>query len=136
MQKKLWKPLKSLISTMPMMIGIILLLGIVKEFITFDRVAELFTQNTIIDTVIGSLAGSIFAGNSMNSYIIARELQTAHVSLYAITAFLVAWVTVGLLQAPIEAKIFGTPFAIKRNVTSAILAIFVALVTVTLWGIF
>lgn len=135
MKTKLFKTAKALVKNMPIMLGVILLLGIVKEFITFDRVATLFTSKTLIDTGIGSLVGSIFAGNSMNSYIIARELQVAGISLYAITAFLISWVTVGLLQAPIEAKMFGTSFAIKRNVLSAILAMVVSLITVTLWGL-
>ena len=135
MKKKLIQPLKAILNTLPIMLGIILLLGLIEQFFTFDKVAIFFTKNTLIDTFIGSLVGSIFAGNSMNSYIIARELQSVGVSLYAITAFLVSWVTVGILQAPIEAQIFGKAFAIKRNVFSAILAIFVSLITVTLWGI-
>ncbi len=135
MKTKLFKTAKALVKNMPIMFSVILLLGIVKEFITFDKVATLFTSNTLIDTGIGSLVGSIFAGNSMNSYIIARELQVAGISLYAITAFLISWVTVGLLQAPIEAKMFGTSFAVKRNILSAILAMVVSLITVTLWGL-
>ncbi|MCK5812469.1 MAG: hypothetical protein KAG94_06185 [Clostridiales bacterium] len=135
MKKKLLKIAKSLVKNLPIMLSIILLLGIVKEFITFDKVATLFTSNTIIDTGIGSVVGSVFAGNSMNSYIIARELQTAGISLYAITAFLISWVTVGLFQAPIEAKIFGISFAVRRNALSAVLAMAVSLITVTLWGL-
>ncbi len=118
-----------------MMFGIILLLGLVKEFLTFEKIATLFTNNTFIDTGLGSFLGSIFAGNSMNSYIIARELELAGISLYAITAFLVSWVTVGLLQAPLEGQMFGISFAVKRNLLSALLAIVVSLITVSLWGI-
>jgi|LGVF01.2.fsa_nt_gb uncharacterized membrane protein YraQ (UPF0718 family) len=135
MKSKLLKPLKSIINTFPMMFGIILLLGLVKEFLTFEKIATLFTSNTFIDTGLGSFLGSIFAGNSMNSYIIARELELAGISLYAITAFLVSWVTVGLLQAPLEGQMFGISFAVKRNLISALLAIVVSLITVSLWGI-
>lgn len=120
-------------NTMPMMIGIILLLGLIKEFITFDKIGQAFTQNAFLDTGIGAFMGSIFAGNSMNSYIIARELQATGVSLFAITSFLVAWVTVGILQAPLEADIFGKSFAVKRNVYSAVFSMAVAFVTVMIW---
>lgn len=123
-------------NTMPMMIGIILLLGLIKEFITFDKIGQAFTQNTLLDTGIGAFMGSIFAGNSMNSYIIARELQAIGVSLFAITSFLVAWVTVGILQAPLEADIFGKSFAVKRNVYSAVFSMAVAFVTVMIWRMF
>jgi uncharacterized membrane protein YraQ (UPF0718 family) len=121
---------------MPMMIGIILLLGLIKEFITFDKIGQAFTQNAFLDTGIGAFMGSIFAGNSMNSYIIARELQAIGVSLFAITSFLVAWVTVGILQAPLEADIFGKSFAVKRNVYSAVFSMAVAFVTVMIWRMF
>jgi uncharacterized membrane protein YraQ (UPF0718 family) len=134
MKRKILKPLKSIITTLPMMISIILLLGIVKEFVTFDRIGEAFTQIVVVDTTIGAFMGSIFAGNSMNSYIIARELQEIGISMYAITSFMVAWVTVGILQAPLEADLFGTSFAIKRNVYSAVLSMLVAFVTVSIWG--
>lgn len=133
MKTKLIKPLKSITSTFPMMLGIILLLGLVKEYITFDKIGEAFTNNTFIDTGIGTFLGSIFAGNSMNSYIIAKELQATGVSLFAITAFLVSWVTVGILQAPLEAEIFGKNFAILRNIYSALLSMAVAFVTVSVW---
>lgn len=123
-------------NTMPMMIGIILLLGLIKEFITFDKIGQAFTQNAFLDTGIGAFMGSIFAGNSMNSYIIARELQAIGVSLFAITSFLVAWVTVGILQAPLEADIFGKSFAVKRNVYSAVFSMAVAFVTVMIWRMF
>lgn len=135
MKEKLIKPVKMIAKNLPIMIGIILLIGIIEEFVTFESIAGFFTGNTFLDTFIGSFMGSIFAGNSMNSYIIARELQSVGISLFAITAFLVSWVTVGLLQAPIEAQIFGRAFAIKRNLYSAVLAVFVSIVTVTLWGV-
>lgn len=135
MKKKLLKPLKSIFNTLPMMLSIILLLGLVKEFITFDKIGSLFTQNVLLDTGLGAVLGSIFAGNSMNSYIIARELLSINVSLFAITSFLVSWVTVGILQAPLESQMFGKTFAIKRNVYSGLLSMVVALVTVSIWKV-
>ncbi len=135
MKKKLIKPFKSVVSNLPLMISIILVLGLINEFITFNKIAELFTQNQLVDTILGSFFGSIFAGNSMNSYIIGRELMVSHVSMYAITAFLVSWVTVGLLQIPIESVSFGKKFAIERNVISAIFAIIVAFITVMIGGL-
>ncbi len=135
MKKNFIKPLNSIVNTLPLMIGIILILGIIKEFVTFDTIGLAFTQNPFIDTFIGAFMGSIFAGNSMNSYIIARELQSIGISMFAITSFLVSWVTVGILQAPLEAKMFGKSFAIKRNIYSALMSVLVALVTVVIWRI-
>jgi uncharacterized membrane protein YraQ (UPF0718 family) len=133
MKKNFIKPLKSIINTLPMMLGIILLLGIIIKFISFNRISNIFTQNPFIDTFIGAFIGSIFAGNSMNSYIISKELLNIGVSMFAITSFLISWVTVGILQAPIEAEIFGKSFAVKRNIYSALLSMLVALITVSIY---
>jgi uncharacterized membrane protein YraQ (UPF0718 family) len=76
----------------------ILLIGLMKSFISFESIASIFTQNKFIDTAIGALLGSILAGNSINSYIIGHELIIGGVSLFAVTAFLIAWVTVGFIQ--------------------------------------
>jgi hypothetical protein len=46
------------------------------------------------------------AGNSINSYIIATEMQSAEIGLYAIVAFLASWVTVGFVQMPVEISYF------------------------------
>lgn len=55
------------------------------------------------DTIIGSAIGSIAAGNPIMSYIIGGELMKEDVSLFAITTFIVTWVTVSIVQFPAEA---------------------------------
>jgi uncharacterized membrane protein YraQ (UPF0718 family) len=57
------------------------------------------------------------------------------VSLIAVTAFLVAWVTVGFIQLPAESYLLGKRFAFLRNLTAFILAIVVAILTVTILGV-
>lgn len=119
-----------------MMIGIILLIGLMKSFISFESITGIFTQNKFIDTAIGAFLGSILAGNSINSYIIGNELIISGVSLFAVTAFLIAWVTVGFVQIPMEREMLGTKFTITRNIFSIIYAILISLLTVWLLGVF
>ncbi|WP_218185238.1 hypothetical protein [Methanogenium cariaci] len=45
------------------------------------------------------------------------------------TAFIVAWVTVGIIQLPVEMNILGKRFAIARNLCGFILAILIAILT-------
>ena len=82
-----------------------------------------------VDSLIGAGIGSILAGNPVTSYIIGGELLTQGVSLAAVTAFLVAWVTVGLVQLPAESILLGKRFAITRNITSFVFAIIAAYTT-------
>ena len=130
------KSLKSLLNTLPTMFGIILLIGLIKSFVSFESLATLFTQNKIIDTSLGSLLGSILAGNSMNSYIIGKEMLSSGISLFAVTSFLVAWVTVGIVQIPVEKELLGGKFTITRNVMSFFLSIAISLLTVWTLGVF
>jgi hypothetical protein len=58
------------------------------------------------------------------------------VSLFAVTAFMVAWVTAGLIQYPAEMQALGKRFAMLRNLFSIILAIVVSILTVITVGIF
>ena len=130
------KSLKGLLNALPMMIGVVLVIGIMKSFISFDSIAGMFTQNKIIDTAIGAFLGSILAGNSINSYIIGNELIISGVSLFAVTAFIISWVTVGFVQMPMEREFLGTRFTLTRNILSILYAILISLSTVWLLGVF
>jgi len=90
----------------------------------------------VIDPFVGAVFGSILAGNPINSYIIGGELLRNGVSLFAVTAFIVAWVTVGVIQFPAESMMLGKRFAAVRNLTSFILCIIIAVVTVFSLGLF
>jgi hypothetical protein len=96
---------------------------------------QIFQNNILIDPVIGSVIGSVSAGNPVISYILGGELLKQGISLIAITAFIVAWVTVGFVQLPAESMILGRKFALIRNLISFIFAIVVSLITVTLLGV-
>ncbi len=126
-----YKAIKSFGTTLPMLLGVILLLGLFSVFVTSEMISSVFTGELLRDTVIGSLIGSISAGNSIVSYIIGGELLKEQVSLFAVAAFIVAWVTVGVVQFPAEAAILGKRFAAARNILGFILAIIVSIATVT-----
>lgn len=121
---------KSLWTTFPILIGIILLISLVETFIPKTAFTYLFQGKFFLDPLIGSILGSILAGNSITSYILGGELITQGVSLIAVTAFIVSWVTVGLVQLPAESILLGKKFAIVRNITSFIFSIIVAILTV------
>jgi len=126
-----YKAIKSFGTTLPMLLGVILLLGLFSVFVSSEMISSVFTGELLRDTVIGSLIGSISAGNPIISYIIGGELLKEQVSLFAVAAFIVAWVTVGVVQFPAEAAILGKRFATARNILCFILAIMVSIATVT-----
>jgi len=72
----------------------------------------------------------------LTSYIIGGELLKNGVSLVAVLAFIVSWVTVGTVQLPAESLMLGRKFALLRNGISLIMAIAIAVLTVLILGIF
>ena len=126
-----YRAFKSLGSALPTLLGVVLLLGLFLTCVSTQFIASVFTGEMFRDTVIGSAIGSIAAGNPITSYIIGGELMKEGVSLFAITAFIVTWVTVSIVQFPAEAAILGKRFAVIRNSLSFFLAILVSIATVT-----
>ena len=125
-----YKALKSFGLALPVLLGVILLLGLFKTYVSPQLISSVFTGELFRDTLLGSVIGSVSAGNPITSYIIGGELLKEGVSLFAATAFIAAWVTVGVIQLPAEASILGKRFALTRNSLSFIFAILVAIATV------
>ena len=130
------KAAKGLWVAFPMILGTILFISLISILIPKSFYTTIFSKNIFLDSIIGSLIGSISAGNPITSYILGGELLSQGVGLVAVTAFLVAWVTVGIIQLPAESTILGRKFALIRNISSFILAIIVAIITVFILGVF
>lgn len=126
-----YRAVRSFTSVLPILLGIVLLLGLFNTIVPKKVVSSVFTGHMLSDTVVGALAGSVLTGNPITSYIIGGELLADGVSLFAVTAFIVAWVTVGVVQYPAEAGILGKRFAAVRNLISFVLALLVSIATVS-----
>ena len=124
------KALKGFISMLPMLLAIILLLGIFDIYITKEILSSFFISNNFIDTVTGTLMGGVLTGNPMFSYILSGELTAAGISLFAVTAFILSWVTLGVVQLPAEVEIFGLRFTFYRTLFTFLTTILVSIATV------
>ena len=127
--------LKSLGAVMPMLIAIIGLIGLFETVITPQMLHSLFSGSTLRDTLIGTLAGGVSVGQPFLSYIIGGELLQEGVSLYAVTAFILSFVTLGIVQLPLEFSLFGARFTIIRNLLSLLFALLISWATVVVYGV-
>jgi uncharacterized membrane protein YraQ (UPF0718 family) len=125
---------KALYMALPILVSVIILISISRVIIPQTLYTSVF-HNNIFDSLIGSSLGSILAGNPITSYVLGGELLNNGISLMAVTAFIVAWVTVGIVQLPAESLLLGKKFAVYRNLSSFILSIFVAAITVLIVGV-
>ncbi len=133
-ERAIKKPAKSIANMFPVITGVVLLIGLINTVIPKSLYSLLFSRNIISDSIVGSSVGSILAGNPVTSYILGGEFLKNGTSLIAVTSFIVAWVTVGIVQSPAEAAALGKRFALYRNLLSFIFSIAVAIVTVFIVG--
>jgi len=123
---------KALGKMFPIILGTILLVSLASTLIPESFYSKIFTNNIILDPLAGGLIGSILVGNPIVSYILGGEFLKQGISLVAVTAFIIAWVSVGIVQFPAEAQILGKKFALIRNIVSFILAIISAIIIVVI----
>ena len=128
------KTYKSLVNIIPLVIWIVMLISIIDVLVPKDFFSKIFTRNPFVDPFIGSALWSIMTWNPITGYILWKWFLDNWVSLVAVTAFLVSWVTVWLVQLPIEAKLLGKKFAMYRNISAFFISVLVAIVTVYIYS--
>jgi hypothetical protein len=121
--------------SLPILMGVLMLLALADALIPKQTYRLIFSGNWFFDPLMGAALGSISGGNPLTSYIIGGELRHEGVSMLAITAFIVSWVTVGIIQLPAEGLMLGKRFAIVRNAVSFCTSIVIAIFTVLTIGI-
>ena len=125
MKKKILKSLKQTIMwlwiNLPIIVGILLLISIIKYFVPMDFLSNI--DNQFLGWFVSAIFGSISAGNPINSYIIAWEFGWISANIIVISAFLISWVTVWLIQIPAESYFFGKKYAILRNILAFIFSL-------------
>jgi len=128
--------LKSLYTIAPMLLAVIGLVGLFQSVVTPEMLQSLFRGEILQDTFIATLIGSVSVGQPFLSYIIGGELLKEGISLYAVSAFILAWVTLGVVQLPLEWSLFGTRFTLVRNLLAFVFAIVIAYATVVILELF
>jgi len=130
------KALYTFLSIIPMLLGVILLIGIFQNYITTDMLKTLFGFSIPTDIFTGTFFGAISSGHPITSYIIGEELLNGGVTIYAVSAFVLAWVTLGIIQLPAEASIFGIKFTIIKNILTLFSTLIIAYLSVITLAIF
>ncbi len=124
------KSLKNFFYLSPMILGIILTIGLFQAFVTEEMLTSIFSGNPFVDTLWGTVLGGVSVGQPVASYIIGGELRAGGVSMYAVTAFILAWVTLGIVQLPLELSLFGKRFTVLRNLLGFLFVLFISFATV------
>jgi hypothetical protein len=130
LRESLKKTLFSFINLLPIIVGMLLATSMVITVFPDQISAGVFGNGAVPDALLGASVGSIAVGHPMASYLLGGELLSGGVSLVAVTALLVSWVTVGIVQLPAESLMLGGRFAVYRNLVCFFIAVVIAFLTV------
>jgi len=115
---------------LPIFLGMLLLTSLFFTWLPGSILRELFGRQPSLDVLVGATLGSVAMGQVLAGYLLGGELLAEGVSLIAVTALLVSWVTVGVVQLPAEGLVLGRRFALVRNLLCFLSAIANAYLTV------
>ena len=130
MIKAFKKAIIGFISLSPMLLAVIGLVGLMQIYITPEMIKTLFGYSDFTDTLIATFVGGISVGQGIISYVIAEELLAQGVSLFALSAFVLSWVTLGFIQLPAEASVLGVHFTLIRNALALISTLLVSYLSI------
>ncbi len=106
----------SLLSLLPLLVAIFALVGLFQEFLPPQLIESVLGQgNRFVSLLVGGLAGAISIGPPLASYPIAGTLLSNGAWPPAVAAFIMSWISVGMITLPFEAKVFSWRFALLRN---------------------
>lgn len=118
----------ALLNLLPFLLAIFALVSLGQEFLPMELIEGLLGQeNSGLALLLGALAGAISVGPPLASYPIAGTLIAHGAWPPAVAAFILSFISVGILSLPFEAKIFSWRFALVRNGLTLLLAIILGL---------
>ncbi len=107
---------QSLLKLLPLLVAIFGLVGLFQEFLPPQLVSRWLGESSgLLALLIGTSAGAISIGPPLAAYPLAGSLLHAGAWPPAIAAFILSWISVGIITLPFEAQVFGSRFALLRN---------------------
>ena len=126
-KKALLKAWKSLKNILPMLLGVILLIGLLLSIIDTKLISKIIGgESGFYGVMLASLVGSITLIPGFIAFPTAALLLTGGAGYIQIAAFVQTLMMLGIVTLPMEIKYFNKKVAILRNILSFVLSIGVA----------
>ena len=131
-QKSLHCAGQTLLRMGPLLLSIFAVVGLFQEFVPQEMIRTwLGNQNQFISLLNGGLIGAIAIGPPVAAFPIAGSFLETGAWPPAAAAFIVSWVSVGVVTLPVEAHVFGWRFTLWRNIITFFAALCIGLL---IWG--
>jgi len=119
---------QTLLRMAPLLLAIFGLIGLYQEFVPTELVESwMGTEAKLLSLLVGGLVGAISIGPPVAAFPIAGSFIDSGAWPPAAAAFIVSWVSVGVVTLPVEAHVFGWRFALWRNTITFIAALLIGL---------
>ncbi|ALC18246.1 hypothetical protein DSOUD_3532 [Desulfuromonas soudanensis] len=112
----------------PLLIAVFALIGLFQVYLPPEAIQQrLGAASGWSALVSGGLLGAVAIGPPVAAFPLAGSLLAAGAWPPAIAAFIVSWVSVGVISLPVEAEVFGLRFALARNGIAFLAALLIGL---------
>jgi uncharacterized membrane protein YraQ (UPF0718 family) len=119
---------QSLLKLTPMLAAIFGLIGLFQVFIPAELIERwLGASSRGTALLTGGLLGAIAIGPPVAAFPLAGSMLDAGAWPPAAAAFVVSWISVGVVTLPFEAGVFGLRFALARNALAFATALLIGL---------
>jgi len=119
---------QTLLRMTPLLLAIFALIGLFNEFVPPDLIRNwLGAENQLLSLLNGGLVGAVAIGPPVAAFPIAASFIETGAWPPAAAAFIVSWVSVGIISLPVEAHVFGWRFAAWRNIITFVAALLIGL---------
>ncbi len=119
---------QTLLHMVPLLLAIFALIGLFQEFVPAEMIHTwLGSENHLLSLLNGGLVGAIAIGPPVAAFPIAGSFIETGAWPPAAAAFIVSWVSVGVVTLPVEAHVFGWRFALWRNTITFFAALLIGL---------
>lgn len=116
----------SFVRIMPMMLGVIGLIGIMLTLMSPETIGLIFNNESWWSTSLAALIGAITMIPAFIAFPLAASLLREGAGVMPIAAFVTTLTMVGFVTAPMEISIFGRRYTFLRNALSFAAAIVIA----------
>jgi uncharacterized membrane protein YraQ (UPF0718 family) len=116
----------SLLRVVPLLLAIFSLVGLFEVYCPPELVKSWLGATSGWQALLtGGLAGAIAIGPPLAAFPLAGSLLESGAWAPAVAAFIVSWISVGIITLPYEASVFGIRFALARNALAFVAALLV-----------
>ncbi|PLX88910.1 MAG: hypothetical protein C0618_03195 [Desulfuromonas sp.] len=119
---------RSLTRLIPLLVAVFGLVGLFQVFLSPAQVEQAMgASNGWLSLLVGGAVGAVSIGPPLAAYPLAGSMLEAGAWPPAVAAFVITWISVGIITLPFEASVFSVRYALLRNGIGFLMALLVGL---------